>query len=80
MGTVNNGIDKLAMIAIILIFVVYFVGFSTDAKAVGGLFAPIFYSITGRNAQGNFAGYPTGGSANASAQNTPPAARGRAGA
>lgn len=75
MGTVNEGINKIAMIIIILLLLVYFTGFATDAKAVTSAFTGIIGALLPRNAAGNFAGYPSGGGAGAAAQNSTPAGR-----
>lgn len=45
-------------ISLLLIVVVYFVGVSTDAKALGAAVNSLILTITGRNQQGQFAQYP----------------------
>ena len=57
----NAAIKDMAILAAILIVLAYFVG-ATNLLSVGltkGV--GLFYAITGRNSQGNFANYPQGG-------------------
>lgn len=44
-----------------LIGVAYFVGLATDINSVTAGLVKIAYAFSGRNAQGNFAAYPSGG-------------------
>ncbi len=44
----------------LLIGVAYFVGLATDINAFSAGLVRVAYAFSGRNAQGNFAGYPTG--------------------
>jgi hypothetical protein len=57
--------DKTIRMAFILmallIVVAYFVGAATETNALANGFTKITYALTGRNGQGNFAAYPTGG-------------------
>lgn len=43
-----------------LIALVYFKGTVADINAIGANGVNLSYALTGRNAQGNFAAYPTG--------------------
>jgi hypothetical protein len=52
----------LFILSAILVIVVYFIGSSTVAAAFGHVLQTISYAATGRNAQGNFANYPSGAS------------------
>ena len=75
MGTVNEGINKLAFILIVILLLVYFVGFSTDVGSVSSAINSLIRSILPLNKQGNYAGYPSAASKSAQQQNVPPAAR-----
>lgn len=46
-----------------LILVVYYVGAATNFMAFAQGAQRILYALTGRNQQGNFQGYPAGGTA-----------------
>lgn len=46
------------VLSLVLIGLAYYVGVQTDAPALAGAIRSIVYSVTGRNSQGNFAGYP----------------------
>lgn len=46
-------------LSVLLIVVVYFVGVSTDAKALGSAFNSLIQTLTGRDSSGKFAQYPT---------------------
>lgn len=59
-GTVNKILLYMAVLSGLLIIVVYFVGFATDAGATGVAVNSLLKSITGRNSAGNFAAYPSG--------------------
>lgn len=54
----NQFMRDTFILAILLIIVVYFVGFSTDVMTGGKVAIGIINAETGRNAQGNFANYP----------------------
>lgn len=54
----NQFMRDTFLLAILLIVVVYFVGFSTDLLTGGKVAIGIINAETGRNAQGNFANYP----------------------
>ncbi len=45
-------------LSVLLIVVVYFVGVSTDASALGSAVNSLIKTLTGRNDKGNFAQYP----------------------
>lgn len=45
----------------LLVVLAYFAGFAADVNAIAGAGTKLSYALTGRNAQGNFAAYPTGG-------------------
>jgi hypothetical protein len=47
----------------LLIGVAYFVGLATDINAFTAGLVKVAYAFSGRNAQGQFAAYPTGGGA-----------------
>jgi len=49
------------VLSAILIIVVYFSGSTAVANAFSHMVQTISYAVTGRNASGNFAAYPTGG-------------------
>lgn len=57
--------ERLATLYLFLLFflvaVAYFVGLSTDVTAVGGVVKQLALVGSGRNSQGNFAGYPSAG-------------------
>lgn len=46
----------------LLIMAVYYVGVSTDAQALANALSTIGNTLTGRNAKGEFAAYPSGAS------------------
>lgn len=50
----------LFRLAVLLIIVAYFVGFSTDAATLLSGVTNLFNVATGRNRAGQFASYPTG--------------------
>lgn len=47
---------------ILLLVLVYFIGFSTDARATALSIRDVSYAVTGRTPSGQFADYPGGGS------------------
>lgn len=47
------------LLSVIIILLVYWYGVVTEAGAILPAIPAIFYAGTGRNAQGNFAGYPS---------------------
>ena len=57
----SDTISDLFFVSVLLIVVVYFVGFSTDLQTVSTSLTSLINVATGRNAQGQFANYPTGG-------------------
>ena len=46
------------ILSLVLDGLAYYVGVQTDAPALANALQQIVYSVTGRNNQGNFAGYP----------------------
>jgi len=62
MDTFNQFLRYFFILSALLIIVVYFVGFSTNASVLGHVFQQLSYAFTGRNTQGNFASYPGGAS------------------
>jgi hypothetical protein len=58
---VDSGLRDIFIISVLLVIAVYFVGFSTDLATFGTALTGLINTATGRNAQGQFAGYPTGG-------------------
>lgn len=57
----NSTVRYIFILSALLIFVAYFVGASTDTNALAAGVTKLVYAITGRNSQGNFVAYPTGG-------------------
>lgn len=56
-----SGTISLAFILLlVLILAAYYVGVTSDAKAIGGQLLNLTYAVSGRNTQGQFAGYPGG--------------------
>jgi len=55
-----QAIKYFFMISALLVIVVYFVGSSTVGAVLAHMIQTISYAATGRNAQGNFANYPSG--------------------
>lgn len=47
------------LLSVIMILAVYYYGVTTEANAILPAIPQIFYAGTGRNAAGNFAGYPS---------------------
>lgn len=48
------------ILALVLIAVAYFAGLTSDVNVVGSNANTLIKTLTGRNAQGQFAGYPGG--------------------
>jgi len=46
------------ILSLVLVALAYYTGLQTDASALKSAFVSILYAVTGRNASGNFAGYP----------------------
>jgi len=46
------------ILSLVLVALAYYTGLQTDAGALKSAFVSILYAVTGRNASGNFAGYP----------------------
>lgn len=57
----RNGFFIFVLMAL-LIVVVYYVGAATDFSALAKGSQTLIYALTGRNASGQFASYPTGAS------------------
>lgn len=53
-------VTYLFWLAVLLIAVAYFSGFVTDTQAISKAAVNLAYAGTGRNASGQFAGYPSG--------------------
>lgn len=45
-------------LSLLLIALAYYTGLQTDAAALKNALVSILYAVTGRNSEGNFAGYP----------------------
>lgn len=60
MNQANQAIQYLFLLALFLVAVAYFAGFTADVNSVGGAVTSLLQTATGRNAQNKFAGYPTG--------------------
>jgi len=60
MNDAQNFAGYLFLLALFLIGVAYFAGFSADTKAVAGATNTLLLTATGRNSAGQFAGYPSG--------------------
>lgn len=58
MGQISQAERDLFLLAVLLIVVAYFVGFTTDANAIFSGISNLVLVGSGRNAQGNFAAYP----------------------
>jgi hypothetical protein len=57
----NKVFSYLFWLSVLLIMAAYFVGVSTDASVFGGVINSLGNTFTGRNSQGQFANYPSGG-------------------
>lgn len=71
MNELSQAARWLFILALFLIAVAYFAGFTADTKAVGGALVSIGNTFTGRNAAGQFANYPQGNTAAATATAIP---------
>ena len=60
---VNKALFYGFALSVLLILVVYFVGLTTDLSAFSVAARRLIYSLTGRDASGAFAKYPTGATA-----------------
>ena len=58
MDSVNQAVRYLFLLSILLIVVAYFAGFTADVTSVGNATKSLIQVATGRDASGNFAGYP----------------------
>lgn len=61
MDSVDHALTWIFGISLVLILLAYYVGTVADVNAFGGQFNNLLKTLTGRNAAGNFAAYPTGG-------------------
>lgn len=64
MSLTERSLWILGAAMILLLVLVYFIGFSTDARAFGLSIRDVAYSVTGRTPQGQFANYPSGATLN----------------
>lgn len=71
MNELSQAARWLFLLALFLIAVAYFAGFTADTKAVTGALVSIGNTFTGRNAAGNFANYPNGNTAQATTTAVP---------
>lgn len=56
-----SGTISLAFVLLlVLILAAYYTGVSSDAQAIGGQLTNLTYAVSGRNNNGQFAGYPQG--------------------
>lgn len=60
MDDVNTTITDIFIVSVLLVIVVYFVGFATDVTTVSTATKNLIYAATGRNAAGQFQNYPQG--------------------
>lgn len=58
----DSTIRYIFLLSALLIVVAYFVGAATETNTLAAGITKLIYAVTGRNAQGQFAGYPTGAS------------------
>lgn len=56
----DNTIRYIFILSAILIAFAYFVGASTDTNSLANGIVKLVYAVTGRDATGKFAAYPTG--------------------
>lgn len=56
----DRTIRSLFWLMALLVILAYFAGFVADVNASANAIQKLGYAFTGRNAQGNFAAYPTG--------------------
>lgn len=60
MNLLDTGERDVFLISILLVILVFFVGFSTDVTSGTKSLVSLINTATGRNAQGQFANYPQG--------------------
>lgn len=60
MSDMGKIITYIFILSLVLVLVAYYAGVKTDATAFSGAINSLLNTATGRNAQGNFAAYPTG--------------------
>lgn len=60
MDEADQIITYIFILSLVLVAVAYFAGFRSDVSVLSGAFNSLIQVSTGRNAQGQFAGYPTG--------------------
>lgn len=63
MDDLNTTITDIFVVSILLVVVVYFVGFATDVSTVSTAAKGLIYAATGRNSAGQFQNYPQGATA-----------------
>jgi hypothetical protein len=56
----DDTIRYIFLLSALLILVAYFVGAATDTNSLANGLVKLTYAVTGRNAQGQFAAYPSG--------------------
>ena len=61
MGLGSQFLKWFGIVSVLLILVVYFKGSTALGGSIAQMIQTISYAWTGRNAEGNFAAYPTGG-------------------
>lgn len=61
MSEVDSAIRYIFVLSLILIIVAYYVGSQNVLSTLGGTTTSLLNTATGRNAQGQFASYPSGG-------------------
>lgn len=57
----DDVVRDMFLLFALMIVVVYFIGASTDTNSLANGLVKLSYALTGRDAQGKFAAYPTGG-------------------
>ena len=57
----NDTIRYIFLLSALLIAAAYFLGVATDINAFSAGATRLIYAVTGRDTQGKFAAYPTGG-------------------
>jgi len=63
MTEVDKAIRYIFVLSMLLILVAYFAGATNLFSGVSAALDKLLLTVTGRNAQGVFSGYPTGGPA-----------------
>ena len=57
----DKTIQYIFLLSALLIVVAYFVGAATETNSLASGLTKLVMAVTGRNAQGQFASYPSGG-------------------